>query len=53
MAANSYIHNSNSELGLLTGSHPPGPETLAPTVIKTAVQQYKLMNSQRRIISQL
>lgn len=53
VAANSYIHNSNCDLGLLTGSHPPGTKTLALTVIKMEMQQYKLMNSQRKIISQL
>lgn len=29
------MHNSESELGLLTGVHPPGPQTWAPTAIKT------------------
>lgn len=53
VAANSYMHNSNCDSGLLTGSHPPGTKTLSPTVIKMAMQQYKLMNSQGKIISQL
>lgn len=34
VAANSYMHNSNCDLGLLTGSHPPGTKTSAPTVNK-------------------
>jgi len=39
------LYNSRGEQGFLNGSYSPEPETLAPTIIKTAAQQYKLMNS--------